>query len=163
MEEHTFGGKGVGAVEKFTASLKAFIQHVGATYKHGADIQSEIRKMQPFDMTKFVPDEPLLYEKDGVTVTTDKAAGTTRRFDEETYKRKCKNYYEREETLASNQAKAKAQIDMQIDPDFRQRLEAQQNWLAYLEDGTLIEVISLMRDLTFDVESKNTAHSHCGS
>ena len=33
-------------------------------------------------------------------------------------------YYDKEETLASNQAKAKAEIDMLIALNFRQKLEA---------------------------------------
>ena len=43
---------------------------------------------------------------------------------------------------------------MLIDPKFLQKLEAQQNWLHNIEEGTLIQIIAMMRDLTFDIESK---------
>ena len=66
----------MGAVEKFTASLKEFTKHVGATYRHGADLQSEIRKMSPFDLSKLIPEEPKLFDDKGVE-TKDKKLGTT--------------------------------------------------------------------------------------
>ena len=65
METHTFAEKGVGAVEKFTDSLKVFIKYVRSTYIHRADLQSEIRKMAPYNMSKHVPDEPKLFVPDG--------------------------------------------------------------------------------------------------
>ena len=98
---HTFGVKIVWAVEKFTALMKEFVKHVGSTYRHGLDLQAEIRKMEPYDMTKYVPMEPKLFLPDG-TVMFDETKGKTKWFDEETYKWKLKLYDDREETLASN-------------------------------------------------------------
>ena len=43
----------------------------------------------------------------------------------------------------------------QITPEFRQKLEAEQNWLNIFKDGLLIEMIEKVKSMIFNVNAKN--------